>query len=147
MNDISKICKCLTLLLVNGIGVIACNSNDANQTLFNIDLPKRQVTALNENTIRVDIRVNNGVLQQFFIVPNQTQISAGLTGVRLNQNNSLQLTWLELLNGFDVELAQQNHSFVADGNTVVDSPFISNQYDYDGDGLSNLQERRGNTCV
>jgi len=131
-------------------GMIACaSSEDSPITNIILDKPfaERQILAFENSTFRVDIRVNNGPVQSFTIFPGDNTLTASVAGVVLDQNNSIDVKWTELLNGFDVEISDQSQTFFADGNTVIDAMHITDQYDYDNDGASNSEERSAGMCV
>ncbi len=130
--------------------VFACSSSD-NEPQTNITLSKpladRQILALENSTLRADITINADPVQSFIVSPGQTLLQAGVTGVVLDANNRIEIKWIELLNGFEVEISDQVQSFFADGFTTITAPHESNQYDYDNDGDSNLRERAEGNCV
>ena len=138
------------LIALACIGMMACSSSDGTPRT-NIVLAKplaeRQILAFENSTFRVEITVNNGLLQTFTVRPGDNTLTVDITGVRLNENNSINIKWTELLNGFDVEISDQSQTFFADGNTLVDAPHRIDQYDYDNDGSSNSEERADGTCV
>jgi len=107
----------------------------------------RYVQSLDNNEIRVDIRVNQGAPQSFALNIDNDQISLAITGVLLDQQNVVEILWYEMVDGARLPLARQEHDFFADGNTVVDTPHDYLSFDYDGDGISNYDERVGGTCV
>jgi len=131
-------------------GLIACDGSQINDsTLITLDEPfrARQTLALDDNPLRAEISVNNGPTQTIVVPANQSTVSAAITGVRLNDSNTIVIKWYEILNGYKVEISEQSQGFIADGNTSIDAPHRSSQYDYDGDGTSNLDERNQGTCV
>ena len=106
----------------------------------------RQLRAIGGNPLKLSVSVNSGS-EQFFTFNNDGSLSLDITGVRPNELNDIQLVWYETLNGFDIEISAQEQEFLADGNTNIDAPHQHTQYDYDGDGVSNYDERIAGTCV
>ena len=51
------------------------------------------------------------------------------------------------MNGFEVELTDQIQTFVATGNVTINADHQAGQYDYDGDGANNAEERAAGSCV
>ncbi len=129
---------------------ISCGgSEDASRVNVELSKPlaERQILAFENSTLRADIVVNGGPVQSFLVFPGESSLNADITGVTINANNSIMIKWTEILNGFDIEISDQTQSFFADGNTRIDAEHVSDQYDYDGDGQSNLRERSEGRCV
>ena len=106
----------------------------------------RQLRAIDGNPLKLSVAVNSGP-EQFFTFDNGGSMSLDITGVLLEEQNQIQLVWFEMLNGFDVEISVQEQQFFPDGNTNIDAPHQHTQFDYDGDGVSNFDERLAGTCV
>ena len=106
----------------------------------------RQISVIDGNPLKLDISVNSGPRQEV-ILSSVESVSIDITGVNVDQQNSIEIVWSEILNGFDVEISQQNQNFLADGNTNINAPHQHTLYDYDGDGASNFDERLAGTCV
>ena len=106
----------------------------------------RQISELNGNPLTLGISVNSGPRQNFTLRSVES-VSIDITGVNIDEQNSIVIVWSEILNTFDVEISQQSQSFFADGNTNIDAPHQHTQFDYDGDGVSNFDERIAGTCV
>jgi len=146
-TSVKRMCRFLSAM-VAFLACISCDGNNpTDNSAFNILLSTRNVLSIDESTLRVEVRVNGAAAQIFFVRPGETQILAPLTGVQLNENNSVQIIWTELYNGYDVQIARQSQMFFADGNTTIDAPHQRAEYDYDLDGVSNYDERQNNTCV
>ena len=106
----------------------------------------RQISAIDGNPLRVGVSVNAGQ-EQVFTVISSDSASLDITGVNINAQNLIEITWYEILNGYDVEISTQQQQFVADGSTNIDASHQHTQFDYDGDGVSNYDERIAGTCV
>lgn len=134
---------CLAIFILS-----SCGGEQAPVT--NIELSEhqtiRQIRALDGNPLELTVSVNTGP-DQNFTFSNEGSMSLDITGVRLNEQNDIQLVWVEILNGFDVEISTQQQQFFADGDTNIDAPHQHTQFDYDGDGISNFDERVAGTCV
>lgn len=73
--------------------------------------------------------------------------TVGVSGVQPDQENSLQIKWFEILDGFALEISEQTQQFMADGSTLIDASHNHTQFDFDNDGVSNLDERLSGSCV
>jgi len=130
----------------------SCVSDEDPVRLVSVELSQldtiRQVMAFGDNEVRVKINVNGGDTQvlTFSDLPS-SEVTTVLNGIRIGQQNEITLRWFEVLNGFEVELSDQRQSFVATGNTQLNSPHRYTRYDYDNDGISNYDERIAGTCV
>lgn len=126
----------------------ACESSDYNETpAVSFTLPDRQILALNENRLLVEINVNNGTKQKVFIEPDQTTIDISVDGVRDNQNNTFDILWSEIYNEIAIEIALQSQEIFGRENIFIDAPHGTEGFDYDGDGVSNIDERLAGSCV
>ena len=138
----------IALLCLASSTLHSCAAEQASVT--NIQLSEhqtlRQLRAIDGNPLKLSVAVNSGP-EQFFTFDNEGSLSLEIAGVRLNEQNQIQLVWFEMLNGFDVEISAQQQQFFADGNTNIDAPHQHTQFDYDGDGVSNFDERLAGTCV
>jgi len=138
------------LLAIAAFVLVSCvGENRSESTLIELNSPdpERQIMALGDNQMRVDINVNAGSTQTFFFNTAGSALSANIAGVLNGERNFIQLKWSEILNGHPVEISQQSQNFIADGNTLVNAEHIHTQFDYDSDGRSNYDERRSETCV
>lgn len=106
----------------------------------------RQILATGDREWRVDINVNSGNSQTFYFGSVDSPL-VSVTGIRPGESNFVAIKWTEIVNGIEVEISDQEDSFIADGNTRISTTHRHSQYDYDGDGTSNLNERSGGTCV
>ena len=132
------------------LGVVACDSSltePKTELGFSTPQEQRQSDVFRNSTMRAYVVVNNGSVQLFEFSPEQASFRVEVTGIRLNENNDIQITWAELLNGFEVEVSRQSQSFFAAGNVRIEAPHQTDQYDYDSDGVANIDERINGTCV
>ena len=130
-------------------GAWSCDSSTGNPEsglVLDKPLAERRILAFENSTLRADVFINNGPVQSFTILPQQ-DLTVGVTGIRVGQSNTINVKWTEILNGFDVELSDQNQTFIAEGNVQINAPHLTTQYDYDGDGADNTEERAAGTCV
>ncbi len=144
-----QLSKHLHLLVVVG-SLMSCDSApDQQVSSIMLDSPfrDRQILNIGDNPFRIELSVNGGSVQNFVLAAGQPNIVVEVTGVRLNESNSIDVKWLEVLNGFDVELTEQFQTFIATGNVTIDAQHQSEQFDYDADGSSNFSERAAGTCV
>lgn len=140
------------LLVFLSIGLSGCDAidsvnTDTTPTILNIPNITRQISSIDDSEMRLVIRVNGGAIQTFTVPGGQTSMPIELRNIRLGENNSITVLWIELLNGYDVEMALQTQTFFAEGNVTIDSEYSSQQFDYDQDGQSNFNERISGTCV
>jgi len=127
--------------------IFSCDtSGNAADLSLEKPLTQRQIAAFESSTLRADIVINDGPVQSFTFQP-QDDLNVSISGVISNETNTISITWLEILNGYPVELTDQAQSFVASGNVTITAPHLADQYDYDLDGANNLQERANGTCV
>ena len=137
-----------SVILLASIGLLACDSSsNSESSSVVLDINTREILSVNANTLQVDIRVNGGQSQTFSVDPSQNEPSVTVFGVRVGESNNIEIRWSELLNGYQVELSLQSQTFFADSNNAIDAPHSSSQFDYDEDGVSNLDERHAGTCV
>lgn len=131
------------LLLLNG-----CHSEPSTSSFV---LPEgiRQAAAINPVALSLEIRVNNGQPQVFrgqgtndsWIVPLEVPASSNVT---------LIVTWIEIVEQERLELANQSIEFTTDADAIdvsLGTDYITSGagFDYDSDGISNLDERINNT--
>lgn len=127
----------------------AC-TNDESSSVIELNSPvstRMGTVVFDDWQYRVDITVNAGATQSFVIDPTETNLSVLISGVRANEENSIDILWHAILDGFDVEVSQQSQIFFADGGAIIDAPHNSEQFDFDGDGVSNLFELVTQTCI
>ena len=125
----------------------SCSASESDTTEVQLSPESiRQISVIDGNPLTLAISVNSGPRQNFTL-RTVDSVSIDITGVNVDEQNSIEIIWSEVLNGFDVEISQQNQSFLADGNTNIDAPHQHTQYDYDSDGVSNFDERIAGTCV
>ncbi len=135
------------LFVIIAILLSSCGGSEGNTTEVQLSPDSiRQISVLDGNPLTLGISVNSGPRQNFTLRSVES-VSIDITGVNIDEQNSIVIVWSEILNGFDVEISQQNQSFLADGNTSIDAPHQHTQFDYDGDGVSNFDERIAGTCV
>ena len=141
-TDVARSVFVLVALLLS-----SCGGSDDNTTELQLSPDAiRQISVIDGNPLKLDISVTSGPRQDF-ILSSVESVSIDITGVNVDQQNSIEIVWSEILNGFDVEISQQNQSFLADGNTNINAPHQHTLFDYDGDGVSNFDERLAGTCV
>ena len=148
MNDKRKISR-LLLVSLACCGVWSCDSSTGNPestVILDKPLAERRILAFENSILRADVVINDGPVQSFTILPQQ-DITVGVVGIRVGQTNTISVKWTEMLNGFDVELSDQNQTFIAQGNVQINNTHQTTQYDYDGDGADNAEERAAGTCV
>lgn len=141
---------CARVLLILSYTLISCvseNSNESTTIKLNSPASDRQIIATNDIEWRALIQINEGPAQIFFFSNEDLPLSVSVTGVRRNADNHISIKWFEILHGHTVEIAEQSQNFIADGSTLVDATHSHTQFDYDRDGISNLDERSAGTCV
>jgi len=130
--------------------MLSCTGENSNEgTLIELSSPEfnRQIIPLGSNEWRALIQVNSGPGQTFFFSGSTSPVAAVIDGVKRGQQNKILIKWFEILHGHTVEISVQDQDFFADGTTIISEPHTHNQFDYDGDGISNLDERSAGTCV
>jgi len=144
--NITRYCLvALTFLLLSCDG-----GNDKNHySPLEIQLPEtiRQIMALNDNEMVLEISVNARPDQFFRFSSGTSSFVAAVEGIAVGQPNSVSLTWIEVYNGFEIEISTQDQTFFAEGDTLINAPHVHTQYDYDNDSMSNYDERQAGTCV
>jgi len=139
------------ILLLSLISLLlhSCTS-DSNDRVLELNSPistRLDTTAYGELQYQVDISVNSGSIQTYSIDPNETSIPVIIEGVRVNEQNSIDILWQVNIDSRNVELSNQSQTFFADANTVIDAPHNHEEYDFDNDGASNLFELVAGTCI
>ena len=138
------------LFIIASAVLLSCESSTVqNTSAIQLGDPfrDRQILNIGDNPFRIQLVVNGGPVQNFTLAAGQPDIFVQVTGIRPNELNTVDITWLEVLNGFDVEISVQRQEFVASGNVTINATHSSDQFDYDSDGASNFAERTGNGCV
>jgi len=140
-----------TRLLIAGLSSLAlysCDSSTTKSMEVSLETPlsQRQLAVFEESTLRADIVINGGPNQSFIFPPND-DFNIAITGIVLEQTNTISITWTELFNNHPIELSNQTQSFFASGLININAAHQSDQFDYDQDGSSNLEERASGTCV
>jgi len=141
---------CTRLLLILSCALISCASENSNErTVIDLISPEssRQIIAVNDIEWRVLIQINSGNSQYFTFANSALPLSVNAAGVLRGEENNISIKWFEILHKHTVEISEQSQAFFADGSTVIDAPQRHTQFDYDGDGESNLVERSAGTCV
>lgn len=131
------------------LSLIAC-TNEPNSSVLELTSPTSNRTGLvdaGDWEYQVDITVNSGPIQTFYFDPTESSMSVVIVGIRPNEENSIEILWKAVIDGLSVNLSRQSQVFIADGNTVIDAQHNPNDYDYDGDGASNLFELAAGTCL
>ena len=140
----------LALTLIPLLLLSCASESEVGNTYLELQVPDtdRQIQAFGADTEwRVDVSINARAAQIFYFGGSESTQSVSVTGVRVNEFNSISATWYEVLNGHDVEISHQPaQSFFADGNAFVTADHTHTQFDYDQDGKSNFDERRDGTC-
>jgi len=143
--------KVRVVFLITAILAGGCDAQfEGTEKLVELGSPfkDRQIASIAENSLRADISINSGVIQSFVFPPgNRDNISVSIQGISLDQSNSISITWVEILNGFDIELSTQQQSFIAAGAISIDERHDTDLFDYDMDGRSNFDERQNDGCV
>lgn len=132
------------------VSLFSCTGEDSEKSTrieFNQPDSIRQTMSLDNSELVARISVNFESFQEFTIRPGGSTVTVTVSGVIPNEENSLVIWWSEILEGYPVELSVQSQRFMADGSTIIDQRHDHAQYDYDGDGMSNLDERLSGTCV
>jgi len=141
---------CARLLLMLSCVLVSCASENSNEsTMVELNSPEsnRQIIAVNDIGWRVLIQINSGISQFFTFGNSALPLSVNVAGVLKGEENDISIKWFEILHEHTVEISEQSQAFFADGSTVIDAPHRYTQFDYDGDGASNLAERSAGTCV
>ena len=141
----------LALLAFTLIGLAACNSEPdirINNNLVTTQLPERvrQATRLGTVPLEVRVTVNDVEVRQ---QPVSNDISGDIqipVNVPANQSNEIRIEWLAIVEATRVLLA--DFSTITEPNlatlNVSEYNEIGERFDFDGDGLPNLQEAREN---
>lgn len=128
--------------------ILGCDgSTNSEIPDFTMTLPDRQILALNDSRLLAEITINNGRTQSFFLERNQNSNDVSVEGIRLNENNTIEIRWFEIYLDRQIEIALQTQQFIGTGNVVINSTHRTDLYDYDSDGVSNYDERVAGTCV
>jgi len=138
------------LLLILSSILISCTGENSNQsTRIELHSPavNRQVVAVDDIKWRAQIQVDSGPAQDFFFENAASTQSVSVDGVQRGKDNEIFIKWFEILHGHTVEMSTQSLRFFAGGSTLVNTEHLHTQFDYDGDGTSNLVERYDGTCV
>lgn len=127
----------------------AC-TNEPSSAVLELNNPistRMELVDFEDWQYQVNITVNSESPQTFLFAPNDTDLSVVIVGVQPNEQNSIEIRWNAIIDGINVELSQQSQVFFADGNTLIDAPHNHEQYDFDGDEVSNLFELAAGTCL
>jgi len=129
-------------------GLSSCTSeNDPSDISLTYPEHIRAIQSIDHTDLHVDIQVNDGPVQTFDIRAASPQIPIAVTGVIANAENRIVITWYEYFEGTRLDLSEQIQEFVADATTEIDAAHNFLQFDFDGDGVSNFDERFAGTCV
>lgn len=145
-------CIIRNIRLISGslfcFALIACDSSGPNTSEISLEKPltQRQLTVFQDSTLRADIVMNNGPVQSFTFPPGD-DFNISLSGIVLDETNTISITWIELLNGYPIELSSQTQSFFAAGIININAAHQADQFDYDEDGSNNMEERASGNCV
>lgn len=136
------------------LGICACNSEPdihINSNTLTATLPDkiRQVARLGTVPLEVRVTINDTTVRQQR-VPNDVAEDIQVTAtVPADQSNNIKVEWLAVPNGTRVLLAD----YIADTQPNQETLYVSlyndtgERFDYDDDGLSNLQEARENRNI
>ena len=136
------------LIICPFVVLFGCEGESHNTVSMMLDNPARdrQISALEQTTLFVDINMNNGATQNIAVPPGVFP-SVSVSGIIPNASNSIEIRWYEVLNGVEINLSRQTQSFMSGGNVIINAVHIFDQYDNDNDGIPNLTERLNGTCV
>lgn|GEM_PF-2686282 len=137
-------------LMPAAVLLVSCDSKPvptSSPVVLDSPFVNRQVLNLGSNPLRIEVVVNGGQIQNFVLGSGQQATTVALTGIRAGESNTINIKWLEILNGFDVEISEQSDSFIASGSVVIDAMHVFSPFDYDQDGVSNFNERMDGSCV
>lgn len=138
----------LFLLPIVSAVLFACEgtSNKTANLMLDNPIRDRQISSFDQSTLFVDITVNGGSIQTFF-VPRGDSPAVGVAGILPQTTNTMDIRWYEELDGVEINLSTQTQSFFSGGDIIINAAHNSDQFDDDNDGVSNLQERINGTCV
>ncbi len=138
----------ISTIVVFASWLLSCSADDG-QSQIELYQPDsiRQTLAYNSSNLVVRISVNGGASQSFALDGSASSTVVSVSGIQLGEQNEISITWVEVADGRNIELSMQQQSFNADGNTVIDASHSFGVFDYDGDSVSNYDERVAGTCV
>ncbi len=129
-------------------GLFSCAGEpDPSTIALNFSDTIRQIQTVDNAELHVDIRVNDSATQTFSMRTNELQVPIFIAGVKREQENSIEIRWYEYFEGTRLDLSVQREVFIADGNTVINTPHDFLGFDFDSDGISNFDERIAGSCV
>jgi len=140
------------LLTLSSLFLLSCGGGSSGKKirleLLGPDADRQIQTSEASTKWRVDISVNFRAAQTFYLDSLETTQSVSVTGVQADQMNSISTTWFEVLHGYEVEISYQpTQNFFANEYTTLVANHEHTLFDYDNDGVSNLDERLAGTCV
>jgi len=140
------------LLTLSSLFLLSCGGGSSGKKirleLLGPDADRQIQTSEASTKWRVDISVNFRAAQTFYFDSLETTQSVSVTGVQADQMNSISTTWFEVLHGYEVEISYQpTQNFFANEYTTLVANHEHTLFDYDNDGVSNLDERLAGTCV
>ncbi len=138
----------LIFVLLFSFGLLSCSANDGQSR---IELPQpdsiRQALVYNSSNLQVRISINGGADQTFNLDGSAASSVVSVSGIQPGEENQISIIWVELVDGQEIEISMQQQSFFADNNTIIDAPHSYSAFDYDGDSISNFNERLDGSCV
>jgi len=140
----------LTAIVLSAFSFTACDSGlpSDNQQL-KLRAPERMhnARALQYSEIYAEVSINDSAMQTIeFTINSPKQVS--VTGVRLDENNTVLIDWFETFEGLPLLLARQQGDFFGDSETLSANADFTYDYNFDDDGdeITNITEREEGTC-
>ncbi len=132
-------------------GISACNSDtdiqiDNNRLTTTLPETIRQVARLGTVTLELRVTVNDGVARQRTIPNDIPDIVEVVANVPADQTNNIKIEWLAVEQGQRILLAEFSTVTGPNQENLFVSGYIDEgeRFDFDGDGIFNLQEAREN---
>ena len=83
----------------------ACDSSTSDPTIpvsIGYPLADRQIQSIDNSILQIQVVVNGGAAQLFNIDSSAPTATIDVRGILIGQSNTIQITWTENLNGFEI---------------------------------------------
>jgi len=117
---------------------------------LSVEIPDklRTIAAVNYTSMVAVVSFNSGAATDVTF-SNAAPVEKSFGSIILDQLNTYNIKWYEIVDGVRLLLTEQNGSFIANSTAMyadLDATHNDADFDWDNDGISNFNERQNNTC-
>jgi len=139
----------LIAIVYSTLILAACDGGSYLEQGIELSAPEkiRSVKALQYSEIYAEVSVNESAVQTIDFNINSSK-RVPITGVRLDEYNTVLISWYETFEDLPLLLAQQQGEFFGDSETLTANADFTYDFNFDddGDSIPNITERKEGEC-